>query len=86
MMVLEWSFFKIISDSPVLYSRSFSLLKNWIEQKNVLSAVCCSCVSLFDVTFENGLSDIIGSAEGSQISENIEAKWGKGKGQMFTLK
>jgi hypothetical protein len=31
-------------------------------------------------------SDIIGSAKRSQIREKIEAKWGKGKGQMFTLK
>jgi hypothetical protein len=29
---------------------------------------------------------IIGSAKGSQISENIEPKWARGTGQMFTLK
>ena len=33
----------------------FFLLKNWIEKISVLSAVSCSCVSLFDVAFENDL-------------------------------
>jgi hypothetical protein len=31
------------------------ILKKWIEKMSVLSAVYCSCVSLFDVVFENGL-------------------------------